>query len=485
MSQYFGGAPNAWAGGMAYAQEERKRRHEENALQSMIQEYGVNAADPTRWGQVEGIQQRQQLHPYVMAQTQRADTAQRAGVAALGPMAGDPQVFGMNKQHEGEQRTLQMQAGQNLAAYLKRAKASGRDIGGAFDQVAGILPHLGVPVESMQQIREYLVQNPDNVDEFVAMMQNIAGTAGANRAMSGGVPMYNKNTGEMQLVIPLADGSVRAVEGYTPARETIAEGRLGVARGNLGARRHALSLEEMRMRGLDAPPGYEAWIDEDTGVVSMAPVRNTGQAQEFETNLRQADQDDASYATRAQVFNRRAETLNTATSRALEYFGSANGGMFLQNIRRGARFTPGTDAYNAWAALEEIKNNLAMDELDAMRQSSVNGSSGFGQLTERELELLKNSRGLLETTHDPAILASTLRRIQEQVRSMQGIVQADAAAAAQRREQRQGQYGSELRAPSAPGRAPAAPPAAAPARSATPTPQTQQSIQDLVNKWNR
>ena len=445
MRPYFGGAPNAFAGGQEFGAAQHLRRQQENALAALIAEHGPTAADPVAAGQMQALQQSSQLFPHQLGAAQRSTNANEALVQQHGPVAGDPQAFGTQQSANQNLQT----AGLNFARLLQAAKAKDpASLGAAFDRGLPILSAMGMPTAELAQLRQQLIDNPDFVDEFASLLSG----SSSGRGLSGGQPMYDEQ-GKLRWVIPTETGH-RVIDGFTPATAAQREISLNQGQQRIGVARQRLSLDEAKARGFDAPPGYEAWIDEGTGTISMAPVQNTGQAQEFESNLRRADQEDSTYATKAEIFNRRAATLDVSAQRALEYFGSANGGVILQNIRRGARLIPGTEAHNAWTALEEIKNNLAMDELDAMRQSSVNGSSGFGQLTERELELLKNSRGMLETTNDPAVLNATLQRIQAQVATMRRVTQADAQAAAQRRAERRAQYGNDLRAPRAPARAP-------------------------------
>lgn len=57
-------------------------------------------------------------------------------------------------------------------------------------------------------------------------------------------------------------------------------------------------------------------------------------------------------------------------------------GVFLSLI-------PATDEANLASSIDTLLSNLGIGELEAMRAASANGASGFGQLTERELQRLE------------------------------------------------------------------------------------------------
>jgi hypothetical protein len=51
---------------------------------------------------------------------------------------------------------------------------------------------------------------------------------------------------------------------------------------------------------------------------------------------------------------------------------------------------PGTDAYQIDAEINTLLSNLGFNALNSARAASANGASGFGQLTEREMEILQS-----------------------------------------------------------------------------------------------
>lgn len=74
---------------------------------------------------------------------------------------------------------------------------------------------------------------------------------------------------------------------------------------------------------------------------------------------------------------------------------------------------PGTEAYNFATDLETLKSKIMLNTMQSMRALSKNGSSGFGQLSNAEGEVLKNNIAALQRARTkPAVLAS-LKKIVE------------------------------------------------------------------------
>lgn len=446
MPEYYGGAPNAFAGGQEFGAAQRSRKIKENALNALIAKYGPEAADPQAAALMQRAQQSSELHPYDVAEAQRVDAARGAMVQEHGAIAGDPAAQARDIELEDRDNMFRLQAGRRAAAVLQRVKANKGDLGSAFDFIQQALPAVGIPPESLAVIRDAITKDPDNVDEFVAMLADPEG----QKALSGGQPMYDDATGKLVWAVPTADGTMRVMHGYTPATAAQAQERLGQGYTRLQQGQQKLTNEELKRRGLSAPEGYEAWLDPETGVVAMAPVADTKQAQEFEKNIREADTSDRAFVRAAEITDQRSKQILDNATKALEYFQRADGGVLLQNLRRGAEFYAGIDLREAKKALDTIRNNVAVDELLKMKQSSSTGASGMGSLTAPELELLRGSRGILETSRDPEELVSMLENIVAGYTKIQELATSDATIAQQRMEQRRQQYGPELKAPRAP-----------------------------------
>jgi hypothetical protein len=64
----------------------------------------------------------------------------------------------------------------------------------------------------------------------------------------------------------------------------------------------------------------------------------------------------------------------------------------------GGRYIPGTNTANAASALERLKSRVVVDLLAEMKSQSRTGATGFGALTERELDLLQNAASQLNSS---------------------------------------------------------------------------------------
>jgi hypothetical protein len=441
---YYGGAPNAFLGGVEFAAAQRRRMAEENALRSMIQQYGPEAADPVRWGQVAGIQQRAELHPLAVRQQEQSVAANDAALA-------------------DQERQRLMGAGRNAAFFLERAKQLGMDPGEAFDRVARILPALGVNADQLSTIREQIVSDPNGIDSLVAMFR---GEQGAVRATGNPVPVYDRRTGQLQMMQQFSDGTTRIIDDVVPATAMQAEERL-----RQGSERLGLGWSNLQFDKLEAfLPAREAGVQNvmgPDGRVVAELVPGSPAEQKFEQNLREANANDRKLIQAFGVSSDHANVVGTNAQRALQYFGGADGGVILQNIRRGARLVPGTEAYSAWDALEAIKNNIAIDELQRMRQSSPTGGA-MGNVSDRDISLLTGALGRLEVERDPARMVEDIRTIQEVYGRIMQFAREDAEAA---------QYRMQLRQQRGSGGV------AAPAPAQAPVPSAELSDEDLLRKY--
>lgn len=467
-TQYYGGAPTAFQGGLRYGLYE-------NALRTLIDRFGPEAAAPVEWGQVEGIRQRADLHPYDVAARQREQAGFDALTAQHGPTAGTIATHTVEQSVQAQQNEQRQRAAQNAAAYLRSARDRGGDLGAAFDRVANVLPALGLPTEVLPSIRSEIVANPARLDDLMAML----GTdAGADRALSGGQPMYDEQ-GNLRWVIPTQSG-YRVLDGFTPASAAQAETRL-----QQGARR--LSNEEARMRGFDAPQGYQLWEDPTTGRIYADAIPGTApdaERQEAEARRVAAQQEaivaiqeaqeraelGIHYATRAlerMGVQRDPETGEWAARPDNTWFGAHN--LLTGQARRTMANRPGTDTYEIQQDLERLKGIIGIDELLRIKRAGAT----LGQVTERELEMLQNMLASLEIERDASALRDDLVRVIDQWDRMLARMQ----------QQEVGAYDALNQPP--PGRygPPVAPPPPAPG-TAQPVPgPAGPSIEELLNQY--
>jgi len=79
---------------------------------------------------------------------------------------------------------------------------------------------------------------------------------------------------------------------------------------------------------------------------------------------------------------------------------------------------PGTDGKRLQLAFDRIGGYNALSTMMELKAASPTGSTGFGAMNQSELELLKNSRGILNLNMDKDTLADTLNRMRGAYRKM-------------------------------------------------------------------
>ncbi len=110
---------------------------------------------------------------------------------------------------------------------------------------------------------------------------------------------------------------------------------------------------------------------------------------------------------------------------------------------------PGTPQHNLSQAIEALGANIAFSELTEMREASKTGGA-LGNISNVELELLRNAMGSIKQTQDPTVLVANLQKIKASVQRWQQA------------KQRYGFQGPQSGAPQQP-MGPPAPDAVAPA----------------------
>lgn len=455
---YFGGAPNAFAGGMEFSAAQRQRRHQENALNAMIERFGPEAANPVALAQLQGIQQSEQLFPHRLSEAERVSAAQEALVTEHGAMAGDPNAVATDAAMDTRLRS----AMQNAARYLQSTRQRGGDPAEAFDRVLPILSAIGMPTEQIAEVRGQIITNPDSLDELVTML---GGENGGPRALGAPVPVYDES-GVPRLLQYMADGTTRIIQGVRPASVVLGEGRLEQGQVRLGLQERQLTLEELKARGFDATPGHQYYLSAD-GTITARPIEGTAESRTMEDSAQELDAADQKFLRSYGAASDHAGVVQRNVERALPYFRSADAGIIAQTLRTGTRLVPGTEAYNAWSALEAVKNNISIDELQRMRQSSPTGGA-MGSVSDRDVSLLSGAMGRLEVGDNPGRVAEDLEIVSSIYERILSAARQDAAAA-QRRMQ-----GRASRSAQPAGRPRSAAPAA---RAAEPT------LEDLLRQY--
>ena len=73
---------------------------------------------------------------------------------------------------------------------------------------------------------------------------------------------------------------------------------------------------------------------------------------------------------------------------------------------------------NFEAALDNLKNRVAIEAMQALKAASATGATGFGALSEKELAALQNSIASLDLRQDPKTLKRRLEEIDAQISRM-------------------------------------------------------------------
>lgn len=457
---YFAGAPNAFAGGQEFSAAQRRRRQNENALNALIARFGPEAADPAALAALQAVQQRESLFPHQLGEAERATAAQEAVVAQHGAIAGDPSAVAVDEAMDARLRGSML----NAARYLQSTRQRGGDTGEAFGRVIPILSAIGMPTEQIEATRQQILTDPDSLDELVRMLSGE--TEGSARALGAPIPVYDEQ-GNPRLMQYLSDGTTRIIDGVAPVSAVLGEERLNQGRARIENQGRALSLDEAKLRGFNAPAGYQVWeMENDDGTMRyvMDPIPGGPAEREVEEGDLELNAGDRKFLQSFGAVSDHADVVQRNAGRALEFFQGADAGIILQTIRSGARRVPGTRSHAAWNALESIKNNIGIDELQRMRQSSPTGGA-MGNVSDRDISLLSGALGRLEVENDPQRLVEDINFITRTYERILAAARRDAAAAERRMQGRQnrGRYG-----PSVPARPQAA---------------DQESLDDLLRRY--
>jgi hypothetical protein len=84
----------------------------------------------------------------------------------------------------------------------------------------------------------------------------------------------------------------------------------------------------------------------------------------------------------------------------------------------GTQYIPGTAAKNTDATIKQLKNQLTLGVIQDMRNESKNGSTGFGRLTNKEVDLLQNSATKLDPSLDEGTFTAELGKIRDHLQKV-------------------------------------------------------------------
>ena len=401
--KYFGGAPNAFAGGMEFQAAQRQRQFQDNALRALIQRFGPEAALPQAQAQLQTTQQEEQMHPYRMSAVQRQDAAHRENVRRFGTVAGSPDAHGIQQDYQQQQYTAALGAGRMLEHVLQQEG----DIGSAIDRLTPFLTASGLlPPENIAELRSIMESNPDEaVPAFMAMLQGTqmgqtSGGVGGVRAISGGVDM--EIDGKIVRAIPMSDGTTRYMEG-TPVNPLHAAGRLDVSRDRLDWSQESHLLPSPQ-------PGVQTFKMPDGRVVSDV-VPGSPQERELMGEISEARFDARNMQRVNGGIIAAGRTVTRDGRRALARLGveltpepgedlPEEMGALPMNVplyRMLSSKVWGTSARRLERSIQSVMDNISIDKLLEIKATGA----GLGHVPDRQLERLASVYGRLRDLDRP------------------------------------------------------------------------------------
>lgn len=120
-----------------------------------------------------------------------------------------------------------------------------------------------------------------------------------------------------------------------------------------------------------------------------------------------------------------SEAISSNTLHDIERFMNyieENGGWATGNLADWLAFFKVPEHRDMKSLLDSIKNRIGIDRLETMRRYSRNGASGFGNLTERELDILKSYLGEIDYKLGHKELMFRLKKIREILGKMKSDV---------------------------------------------------------------
>lgn len=139
------------------------------------------------------------------------------------------------------------------------------------------------------------------------------------------------------------------------------------------------------------PPGYRVEYDDAGNPVQMEPIPGGPVARE-----QQAEEDAAAAAQRNAADYGLTVTQDVGIARNyLDEIGSMAGadGIVGANLREWRAGIPGTPEYNMRQFVESAQSNIVLDTINRMRQTSSAGATGMGNMSERQMEVIRGVLG--------------------------------------------------------------------------------------------
>tara|TARA_R110000868_G_scaffold345083_1_gene606183 strand:- start:1774 stop:3006 length:1233 start_codon:yes stop_codon:yes gene_type:complete len=286
---------------------------------------------------------------------------------------------GYEKKQEMEARQLQMQAlqrqAQQQAAAQQFAQMAQQTQGGATGPLNNQAMRRFTSPEAQDAASVYRSTGAPISEQGMIEMQRIRAAGGSKPQ-----PIVFASEKELNAKYP----SDKFDYNFTPTPD----GRVVIPDGKISPRAPVAGQME---------PGFEP--DPVNG--GVRPIKGSS------ADMKKKDAEAADAAKLAMHINRADVILNTIKD-VLPQVGALTSGL----VGGLSKAVPGTPAYDVAKRIDTIKANIGIEQLQAMRDASKTGSSGFGQLAVKELDALQSSMGNLELAQSKGQLLKALSDVQ-------------------------------------------------------------------------
>lgn len=378
MSQYgpAAGAPDAWATDVR-TQGEATAQRSSAVLDALKAIQGV--APATTPGQPTPAAQ-----AYQQSSAQSASGMQNDGSPQPDAISG-PAIAAAQQGNTQAQSQLAIAAGRKVASGI----INGQDPGEAFDSIAPILPIMGVTPQDAVTLRATVTKDPGSVYNLISALtqQQRANASRANGIAIGSPQVVTINgrpalgyAGQDSMFHVLKTANGEDVVPYAYEHDIQSTNRTAMAQAGANARAYAPRTDT---------ESYVVPTGNGTYVKQAAPYTPAVAGQLTQKQYSDIPRDAEKIAQAGDAldsFDRAA-----ATARSIVKSGQATGlvGAATERI-------PGTPAFNFARARDTIIGNAAIKTIVGMKDSSRTGATGFGQLNEHELEVVKSQYASLQ-----------------------------------------------------------------------------------------
>lgn len=291
---------------------------------------------------------------------------------ALGPFQFRPSTIKMLKQEGISFNPFDVAQSRDAADYLlqKNLKANGGDWNKAIAAYGGF-----VTKDPSDYIKKVMAGSPEKQAAQHLERQNATARLAQLEQQSAAAKKQQQAAGVLRFMFGDPAGISEAAKATAPDYEgeklRLEAGRLDVSQGELA--------ESQKRTGIQQQQANTAQQNADT------------QKSEEARKAERAKQDRTGELAKLQKSH---DTISNAMQHAEKQIDQLLNDKGLQGITGKAAMTnflaiPGSDAYGALAKLKSIQSKLINDTLQAVRQGSSSGASGYGQFTEKELEVIK------------------------------------------------------------------------------------------------